>query len=236
NMYNGQSLNRYSYVLNNPLSLWDPWGLKEDPTISPPIQVVCPDGGPGSGCLCPIGMRPVPTGHAPGAYDCASSGPGGISPVGGGGGGPGGANGAGGFGRPGNNNNNSNQNKKNGCGSSKGIPAGEGLTPATPPVQILKPGSNQTQVTATNASQLQVALTNLSPALSVTTISFQTYSIPSIALGSSGADIAPGTTSVFRSSSYATFGPGSGSLTLTVTIDVKNDTTVAASFCGIGTG
>ncbi len=50
NAYNGQSFNRYSYVLNNPLSLWDPLGLDEDPTLPGPctvdLCVTCPTDGP----------------------------------------------------------------------------------------------------------------------------------------------------------------------------------------------
>ncbi len=42
NAYDGQSFNRYSYVLNNPLSLWDPLGLSGDSSSCDPGETCLP--------------------------------------------------------------------------------------------------------------------------------------------------------------------------------------------------
>lgn len=118
------------------------------------------------------------------------------------------------------------------CGSTRGIPAGETLLPASPSAQIIKSGNHNLVVTGVG-SQVQVALTNLSPApvFAATKIRFH---VGSANLGEFGRNIASHTTSTFRSDQFGVLG---APLSVTVNIDVENDGVVEAErFCTIGYG
>lgn len=122
------------------------------------------------------------------------------------------------------------RNKGNPCGSSKGIPTGESLIPATPDSGIFTSGEHSVVVTG-YGSQVRVALTNISPvpAFAVTDVSFQEGTLN---LGESGADILLNTTSTFTSGMFGVLG---GPMSMTVNIDIQNDGAVeAAQFCVIG--